>query len=75
MDQLKSFVATGYRRMSVALVAILVTGVVEIRGGDLSQWGAIALIGITLGYFSSKFVEMVTALVPVMLEWIKGKGK
>jgi uncharacterized membrane protein len=73
MEPIKNFVATGYRRMSVALVAILVTGIVEIRGGDLSQWGAIALIGITLGYFSSKFVEMVTALVPVLMEHIKGK--
>ena len=73
MEKVTNFVATGYRRMAVAMMAILVTGIVEIRGGDLSQWGAIALIGITLGYFSSKFVEMVKDLVPVLLEWIKGK--
>jgi hypothetical protein len=71
-EKLKGFVATGYRRMGVAVLAVGVVAYVE--GVDtLSQWGAVALIGVTLGYFSSKFVEMVSDLVPVLLEWLRGR--
>lgn len=66
------FVATGYRRMTVALFSASVVAVSEIFGGGLSQWGAIGLGLVTLGYYGTKFAEALATFAKAMLEKFKG---
>ena len=61
---MRHVVGMGVRRMVVALAAIASVCAVEIVNKEtgMSQWGAIALIGVTLGYYGSKYAEAIKEL-------------
>ena len=63
-EQVKQFVATGFRRMSVAMLAILVLGAVQAFGPNgVNQPTAYGIVGVTLGYYGTKFAEAIKAFL------------
>ena len=51
------FEVKGVRRMIVALYAVSMIGAVEIAD-TLTTQGAVAIVGVTLGYYGSKYAEV-----------------
>ena len=70
----KEFVAKGARRMAVAFWAILVCGLVDSLAPDgLSGYAAAGIGVITLGYYNTKYAEVLAEILPALMEKFFGK--
>ena len=59
-EDMKDFVAKGYRRMAVAMYAVTTVGIVHVVAEKgINEAAAYGIAAITIGYYSSKFAEAV----------------